>query len=124
MNKNKTGPSCPCGSGNALENCCQPYLNAGKVAPTAEALMRSRFTAYALRDARYLLDSWHGSTRPATLELEPDVQWIRLKILGSSRDCVEFIATYRVQGKAHKLHEDSRFLLEGDRWYYLDGEQE
>ena len=91
------------------------------MAPTVEALMRSRYSAFTLRDISYLLDSWHPSTRPETLELEPEVQWIRLKVLASSEDRVEFVATFRVHGKAHKLHENSRFVREGERWYYLDG---
>ena len=89
--------------------------------PTAETLMRSRYSAFATGNAPYLLDSWHASTRPPQLELEPEVQWIRLKIIASSEDRVEFVATYRVQGRAHKLHENSRFVREDGRWYYLDG---
>lgn len=118
---NKTDTPCLCGSGQAYAGCCQPYLDGSKYAPIAEALMRSRYTAYAMQDVPYLLDSWHDSTRPQALELEHDIQWIRLKILASSKDRVEFVATYRVNGKAHKLQENSRFVREGGRWYYLDG---
>ncbi len=85
--------------------------------------MRSRYTAYALGDVPYLLDSWHESTRPASLELDPGVQWIRLKIIASSEERVEFVATCRVNGKAHSMRENSRFVREGDSWYYLDGGQ-
>ena len=85
--------------------------------------MRSRYTAYALGDTRFLLDSWHPSTRPETLPPEPGVQWIRLKILASGEDRVEFIATCKVNGKAHRMQEHSRFVREGGRWYYLDGVQ-
>lgn len=74
-----------------------------------------------MRDVPYLLDSWHDSTRPETLELESGVQWIRLKIVASSEDRVEFIATYRMNGKAYKLQEVSRFIRDGGSWYYLDG---
>ena len=84
--------------------------------------MRSRYTAYAQGNVSYLLESWHHSTRPATLALEPEVQWIRLKILTSSDERVEFIATCRINGKAQKMQENSRFVREGGRWYYLDGD--
>lgn len=96
----------------------------GKSALTAEALMRSRYTAYVIRDVQYLLHSWHDSTRPKTLELEHDTQWIRLNILEYSENRVEFVAIYRVNGKAHKLRENSRFVREDGCWYYLDGRLE
>ena len=105
-----------------MADCCRPYLDGSAAAPTAEALMRSRFTAYATGDIPYLLESWHESTRPAALDLEPGLHWIRLKILDSGEDRVEFIATCRINGKAHKMHERSRFVREDGRWYYLDGE--
>ena len=83
--------------------------------------MRSRYSAYALKQGQYLLDSWHVSTRPVSVDLDPSVQWIRLSVLNSAHDRVEFIATYRVQGRAYSLHEDSRFVFEDDRWFYVDG---
>ena len=83
--------------------------------------MRSRYTAYAIQNEQYLLDSWHASTRPESIGLDPAAKWIRLKILNSNTDHVEFIATYRLQGKAHKLHETSCFVFEGGKWFYLDG---
>ena len=101
--------------------CCQPCINGELPAPTAEALMRSRYTAYAMQNTRYLLETWHASTRPASLELDSSTQWIRLKILDSSADRVEFVATCRINGKAHRLQENSRFEYERGRWYYLDG---
>lgn len=113
--------SCLCGSDKAFSDCCQPYLSGAKPVPTAEALMRSRYTAYTLGDVQYLLDSWYHLTRPETIELERDVQWLRLNILASSTDQVKFVATYRVNGKANKLRENSRFIREEGRYYYLDG---
>ena len=91
------------------------------MAPTAEALIRSRYTAYALQNAQYLLDSWHASARPASIDRDPSVQWIRLSILNSHLDQVEFVATYRLNGRAHKLHENSRFVFEDGKWFYVDG---
>ena len=120
MNK-KSNTLCPCGSGKDLERCCQPYINGALPAPSAEALMRSRYTAYAMHDKQYLLSSWHSSTRPASLKLDPTVQWIRLSILNSSDDHVEFIATCRIRGRAHKMHENSRFVFEDGNWFYVEG---
>lgn len=84
--------------------------------------MRSRYTAFALGNEQYLLDSWHASTRPESIDIDPAMQWIRLSILNSDTDRVEFVATYRIQGRAHKLHENSRFIFEHGKWFYVDGE--
>lgn len=122
---------CPCESGRPFETCCAPYLAGGKSAPTAEALMRSRYCAYTRRDAAYLLRTWHPSTRPAVLDLERDagLRWLGLKILGCTAGgadgeagTVEFVARYKVGGKAGRLCENSRFVREEGLWYYLDGE--
>lgn len=121
MSKKETVTSCPCGSGKAFFDCCQPYINGARPAPTAEALMRSRYTAYAIQNEQYLLDSWHASTRPESIGLDPAAKWIRLNVLNSNKNRVEFIATYRLQGKAHKLHEIGRFVFEGGKWFYMDG---
>ncbi|MGS2616650.1 YchJ family protein [Micromonospora sp. LZ34] len=119
------GP-CPCGSGRPYADCCGP-LHRGGTAATAEALMRSRFTAFALGDAAYLLLSWHSSTRPARLDLDPGQRWTRLEVIGT--DCgglfdtagtVEFRAHYRAGGRPGTLTERSRFVREDGRWVYLD----
>lgn len=99
-------------------------------ADTAETLMRSRYTAFTLQNEDYLLATWHHSTRPATLELsggEPAPKWIGLQVrqhlqTGDNTAIVEFVARYRVGGRAHRLHETSRFVREGRHWYYLDGD--
>ena len=84
--------------------------------------MRSRFCAYALGDVDYILSSWHPSTRPERIDLDEAQRWIRLKIVATTEDNVEFIATYKLGGKAGRLHERSRFRFEDGRWFYLDGE--
>ena len=89
---------------------------------SAEALMRSRYSAYVFKNEQYLLDSWHSSTRPSSIDINTSQQWIRLKIINSEEQHVEFIATYRVQGKAHKMHENSCFVFEDGNWFYVDGE--
>lgn len=120
---------CPCGSGRPLSACCGPALDGSAPPATAEALMRSRYTAYTLGLRDYLLATWHASTRPAALDLdeEPRPKWIGLQVtahrpLGADRAEVEFIARYRVGGRAHRLHETSRFVREDGRWYYVDGD--
>lgn len=83
MGKKKKNASslCPCGSGREAATCCQPFLRGEQAPATAEALMRSRFTAYFHGDQAYLLRTWDPATRPASLALEPEIQWSFLKIL-------------------------------------------
>jgi SEC-C motif-containing protein len=115
------GGRCPCGSGEQYDACCGP-AHAGAAAPTAEALMRSRYSAFALGLEPYLLASWHPSTRPARLDLDPELTWRRLQIVDTGEGVVEFRASYRGPDGAGLLHERSRFVQEAGRWYYLDGE--
>jgi SEC-C motif-containing protein len=121
---------CPCGSGRDYAQCCGP-LHAGAPAADAEALMRSRYSAYALRLGQYLRDSWHASTRPADFDLDASAQrptWLGLSVkrhldTGVDSAEVEFVARYRVGGgSAVRLHERSRFLREHGHWFYLDGQ--
>ncbi|MEK6708254.1 MAG: YchJ family metal-binding protein [Pseudomonadota bacterium] len=120
---------CPCGNGNKeYADCCGRYLDGGEAAATAEALMCSRYTAYTLGREDYLLATWHHSTRPAALELtsEPRSQWLGLEVQRHEQPqpdhaVVEFVARYKVGGRAHRLHEISRFVREAGRWFYVDG---
>lgn len=121
-------PPCPCGSGRPYEACCGPF-HAGRAAPTAEALMRSRYSAFTLQQADYLLASWHPQSRPERLDLaeSPAPKWLGLKILatqmtGPDTATVEFVARCRIGGRASRLHEVSRFERIEGRWYYLDGD--
>jgi SEC-C motif-containing protein len=121
--------SCPCGSGKSYAGCCARYIEGGTHAPTAEALMRSRYTAYTLLKEDYLLASWHPSTRPASLELteEAPTKWLGLEVKRHEQQdeahaIVEFVARYKVNGRAHRLHEVSRFVRENSGWSYVDGE--
>lgn len=120
-----TSSRCPCLSGESYDVCCGP-LHRGEPAPTAERLMRSRFSAFALGDAAYLLRSWHASTRPAELELDPGLRWYRLDIdrteQGGPFDregLVAFRAYYKGTERG-ELRETSRFVREGRDWYYVD----
>ena len=126
--KKSSGAPCPCGKPAPYDVCCGIF-HAGGVAPSAEALMRSRYSAYVLALEPYLLATWHASTRPPSLDLSADdnMRWLGLEIkqhksTGTDSAIVEFVARYRVAGRAHRLHETSRFLREDGRWYYLDGE--
>ena len=120
---------CPCDSGLQLTACCGPYLT-GAWAPTAEALMRSRYAAFTLLDEAYLLATWHPSTRPATLGIAnetPRPQWLGLKIKqhllqDETHATVEFVARHKVAGRAYRMHEVSQFVLENGRWFYVTGE--
>lgn len=121
---------CPCGSGRPYLACCGRW-HAGPQhlqAPDAEALMRSRYSAYVLGLTDYLLDTWHASTRPASLASnEPGLKWLGLEVkrhLPQDADhaWVEFVARSKLGGRAHRLHETSRFVREGGRWYYVDGD--
>jgi len=121
--------NCPCGSERKLIDCCGPYLNRSELPKTAEKLMRSRYSANVLNDNAYLLSTWHESTKPSLVdETNSDLKWMSLKIrnrnLGDAVDSegtVEFIAKFKINGKAHRLHEISNFLKIENKWFYVDG---
>lgn len=125
---------CPCGNKATLGDCCGPLLAGSLAASTAEALMRSRYTAYALKDASYLNATHHPSTRDETLKasLESSFQnceWTGLKITGRSAGSplddagtVRFEATFVQKAKPYILKELSRFIKEDGRWLYKDGD--
>jgi SEC-C motif-containing protein len=139
---------CPCG-GPSIMRCCGPYIAGAALPPTAEALMRSRYTAFVMGEEAYLRATWHPSTRPhdAIIDRAEPIQWLGLEIKSGAsalrlrqrkvntpelpeqpdRDTVEFVARYKVHGRATRLHEISRFVREPEapgappRWFYLDG---
>jgi len=121
------GDPCPCGSGETFEGCCRPALR-GTPAPTAERLMRSRYTAFVVGDDRHLAATWHPGTRPDDLDLDPAQRWTGLQILDAeaggeddTRGVVEFRASWRHGADRGVLHERSRFVRQSGRWWYLDG---
>ena len=131
------GAPCPCGrlSGvgpgkagqpMAYADCCQPW-HSGQPAPTPELLMRSRYSAFVLGLPDYLQATWHASTRPADLALEPGTRWLGLEVRSHTQTDathgeVEFVARSRVAGKGQRLHERSRFVREEGQWLYVDGD--
>jgi SEC-C motif-containing protein len=134
MNRKKRSRSacderCPCGSQCPYADCCGPFLEGAAQPPDAAALMRSRYTAYVIGRCGYLLASWHASTRPlqSDLDLAPSARWLGLEIrrhvaTGPATAIVEFLARYRLAGRAGCQHEVSRFVREDGRWYYVDGD--
>ncbi|MGF1570869.1 MAG: YchJ family protein [Nodosilinea sp.] len=127
-------PLCSCGSGNAYAACCGPYIAGQAQPPTAEALMRSRYTAFAQRQLDYLIATHHPTQR------HPDQRrtlanslaattWLGLTVLKTSlgqpadrEGMVEFVAYYR-DAELGQVHERSRFVQQKDRWFYLNGDQ-
>jgi SEC-C motif-containing protein len=134
MTVSAEGP-CPCGRLDArrrpwpFARCCGRFLADFEhtPAPDAESLMRSRYCAFVLEDADYLLATWHPSRRPPELGFEPGIKWLGLEVrehrsVDDSHAEVEFVARSRHGGRAQRLHERSRFVQEEGRWYYLDGD--
>lgn len=129
MIQKRQSMACPCGKG-PYAACCEPFHSGQAIAPNAEALMRSRYSAYALGLSEYVQATWHPSTRPAQLDLQQELaegKWLGLsvkqhKVLGNTAE-VEFVARYKPNaGPASRLHERSRFVLENGQWYYTDGD--
>ena len=139
---NQRPVECPCGGAAPnrrdsdkaprFADCCGRFIDGGAAAPTALELMRSRYTAYVLGESQYLRDTWAPQTCPADLDVDtsaPDApRWLGLQIkrfspIDATHAEVEFVARYKVSGRAHRLHESSRFIRgEDGRWRYVDGD--
>ncbi|RTZ44680.1 hypothetical protein EKL30_08970 [Candidimonas sp. SYP-B2681] len=127
--------TCPCGgmiAGSSYAACCRPFIEGLQPAPSAEHLMRSRYTAYVMADVAYVRATWHPSTRPTDLVLESPgaphaIRWLGLTVhshtqLTDTQAQVMFTAKYREAGRAHRIKEHSRFVLESGQWFYVDGD--
>ncbi len=119
---------CPCSSGLPYDACCGPLHDGTASAQTAEQLMRSRFSAFAVGDTTYLLTTWAPDTRPESLQLDAERRWYRLDVRSTreggpfdTTGVVEFEAFYRDAVASGSQHETSRFVRTDRRWYYLDG---
>jgi SEC-C motif-containing protein len=120
---------CLCGSGLDYQHCCGLYHSGLKIAPTAQILMRSRFTAYAMHNADYLQATWDVSKRPEKIDFSKETaQWQHLEIIqikkggiNDEKGIVEFKAYYLQDGEASVMNEISRFKKSAGRWFYLDG---
>jgi SEC-C motif domain protein len=116
---------CPCESGKTYNECCEP-AHIGTPSPTAEALMRSRYSAYVLGLEAYLLNTWAAETRPIALNLSNDnaTKWLGLQVKRAENTSeitaiVEFVARYKIGGKAERLHEISQFVRVEGCWFYV-----
>ncbi len=121
---------CPCGLPADYVDCCGRY-HVGPLAlqaPTPEALMRSRYSAFVLDLRPYLLQTWHVSTRPTGIDPpEAGLQWLGLQVkravlTSPTQGVVEFVARSKLAGRAHRLHEVSEFVHEGGLWYYTQAQ--
>jgi len=120
---------CHCGAALNYEACCGIFIHDMATPMTAEALMRSRYSAFVECHERYLLATWHPRTRPSRVRFDPEQRWLGLSIKRTegggpeaSSAKVEFVARFKINGKGHRLHEISRFEKIDGCWYYLDGE--
>nr|WP_237565437.1 YchJ family metal-binding protein [Ornithinimicrobium cavernae] len=121
--------TCPCGTGRPYAVCCGPYVSDGLPAPTAEALMRSRYTAYALGVDDHVFRTWHPRTRPGDTRADPSVRWVGLDVLdvsGGAEDDEEGFVEFRARwstpapdGQQGEQRERSRFVRRAGRWVYL-----
>jgi SEC-C motif-containing protein len=132
-----TAHACPCGRVDAKQRvvayaeCCGRFVDHLDATPASDAehLMRSRYSAFVLARADYLLATWHSTTRPASLDFDAGAKWLGLEVrehkaTGADSAEVAFVARYRLDGRAVRLHERSRFVREGGRWFYVDGDQQ
>ena len=119
---------CYCGNSVSFQNCCEPYIKGIKNAPTAEALMRSRYSAFATGAADYLVNTTHISKRrfhnkKDILAWSQANKWLKLEVLASTETTVTFKAYYLDENlKAQVHYEHSTFKLKNDKWFYIDGE--
>jgi SEC-C motif-containing protein len=130
---------CPCGGASPVRrpnhrapryaDCCGRFIDGGALPPNAMELMRSRYTAYVLGDTPYLRATWSDATCPVNLDASTEAQtrWLGLQIkrhveIDPDHAEVEFVARYKTGGRAHRLHETSRFVRKEGRWLYIDGD--
>jgi SEC-C motif-containing protein len=120
---------CPCGTGETYEACCGRLHDGAGIAATAEALMRSRYSAFAVGDAAYLNETWDRGRRPDSIELDSELRWLSLEIVETvaggpfdSQGIVEFRAHYRSPAGRGQRHERSRFAKQKGRWVYVEAE--
>jgi SEC-C motif-containing protein len=121
---------CPCGLPAGYADCCGRYIDhwPGTPAPTPEALMRSRYSAFVRQRADYLRATWHPDHGPAQIDFTPHTRWLGLEVrraalLDGTHGEVEFVARWRVAGRAVRLHERSRFVHQHGHWLYTDGDE-
>ena len=119
---------CPCGIDKPFVSCCGPVLSGETLAPTAEMLMRSRYTAHASGHGEHLAATWAPETRPSDVHIVPGRRWVRLEVVSTERGrqldtdgIVEIRAHWEHDGDSGMLTERSRFRRDNGRWMYVDG---
>ena len=122
----RRGEACPCGLGPSFTACCGRFTGTGVGAPTAELLMRSRYTAFAREDADHLSTTWHSRSRPERLDLDHDLRWTSLEVVATAggglldaTGTVAFRARAIAGGRPRLVEEDSAFVRESGAWAYL-----
>lgn len=119
-----TDSPCPCGTGKPFDRCCGLYLSGKAYPQSAEALMRSRYTAYVMGNLPYLRQTWHPDTCPELSAEDLSTEWTRLEVVrskqGLKRSVVEFRAWFRDGDSERALHEISLFKLFKKRWVYVE----
>ena len=120
---------CYCMNKMPYQQCCEPIISGASSAQTAEQLMRSRYSAFVQQLEDYLRNTWHLTRRPSRVGFNSKQQWIGLTIKSTSKGMhddetgdVEYVARFKIDGKAHRLHENSHFVKEDDQWFYVDGD--
>jgi SEC-C motif-containing protein len=119
---------CYCGSSNSYKECCEKFINSSQNASTAEALMRSRYSAYATQAVDYLIATTAVLQRKLLiksdiLEWSQSNKWNKLEIIEATENTVEFKAYYTDSNNLSYIHhEKSTFIIEDGKWYYVDGE--
>lgn len=134
---------CPCGSAKEFSACCYPYISGSDQAPNAEALMRSRYSAYASKHFQYVANTYatsaqchdlfegleHSQTPISVEDIKASsehTRWCKLEVLDSSATGlqaeVEFIAYYQLEKQFYAMHERSRFVKADGKWLYVDGQ--
>lgn len=121
--------ACPCGSKNNFSTCCEVFLTFQIKPKTAEQLMRSRYCAFVTQNETYLLTTWHSDYCPKKIEFDQSTKWLGLKVkrckAGLDLDTlgwVEFVARYKIAGKAERIEELSCFVKNGEQWLYVSAE--
>lgn len=120
---------CPCGSSYSFSKCCELFLSYKEIPKTAEQLMRSRYCAFVTENEAYLLKTWQLNKRPKNVDFDHKTKWLGLKIIqckaGLTSDThgwVQFVARYKITGKAERIEELSYFVKEGEQWLYVMAE--
>lgn len=122
---------CPCCSEKNYQNCCQPYVELEKIPETPEALMRSRYTAYTQANVDYIIETMKGEAAKnfdlvSAKQWAEAVKWISLNVTSTREEndkgFVGFEASFILNEKLHVMHENSEFLKENDKWFYIKGD--